>query len=400
VDDEALTLADDDKLEAIRRQLDVEFSRSGLRRGVLDEQVERERTRSNRAKRVRRVVGGVVLGCAAATLATALYFKSTNAPAPPAPRGVPEPTAAATPPNQTAQPTPSEPPLLAPSTPTAPSSSSSSATAPPTTIAPPPARHAVTTKPPESSRPITLPPRPARGAWRPPALSTPQNPPSKTVEVPVPPSSSPSNIPATDHASQRSPAASSPAPPMTGPEQASPGSRPVAPPAPASDPRVASARPGMMRYSDPHGLFGIEYPVGWRVRGTTAATKSTSFYLDDPDEGIAVIVLPPAAVHGNFAAAALAPIVSQQIRRIYPDFTLSALSTRPVGGGGEQGEFSARWTNRWAQRMRAEGMIVTARRGADTTYLYIAAQAQEFVFPGIEPILQRILQSFRLSSQG
>jgi hypothetical protein len=131
-----------------------------------------------------------------------------------------------------------------------------------------------------------------------------------------------------------------------------------------------------------------------------AGAKGTSFYLDDPDEGIAVTVLPPAAVHGSLPATALATIVSQQIRGMHPDFRFLDLSTRSVAAGGEQSEFSARWTNRWAQRMRAKGVIVSTPRGADTTYLYIAAQAQELVFPGIEPVLQRIIQSLQLRPQG
>jgi hypothetical protein len=153
----------------------------------------------------------------------------------------------------------------------------------------------------------------------------------------------------------------------------------------------------MTRYSDPYGRFGIEYPVGWRVRSAAAGSKGTTFYLDDPDEGIAVRVLPQGALQGSLNGAALAPILIQPARQRYPDFRITALSSRPLAAGGEQSEFSAVWTNRWAQRMRATGVIVSVARGAETNYLYMSAQAQELVFPGLEAILQRVMYSLRPS---
>jgi hypothetical protein len=156
----------------------------------------------------------------------------------------------------------------------------------------------------------------------------------------------------------------------------------------------------MTHYADPQDRFGIEYPVGWRVRASTTGAKGTTFYLDDPEEGIAVTVLSHGAVAGNLKAAALTPILTRQIRQSYPDFTFTAVSTKPAPGGGEQSEFSALWTNRWAQRMRAKGVIVSLSRGSETTYSYVVGQAQELAFPGLEPIIQRMLDSFQTTPRG
>ncbi len=154
----------------------------------------------------------------------------------------------------------------------------------------------------------------------------------------------------------------------------------------------------MNRYTDPQGLFGIEYPLGWRVRAASPGGKPTSFYLDDPDEGIALIVLTQGAVQGDVRTAAFTSLLIQQMRLTYPDFRLTTVSTRPLSGGGEQSEFVALWTNRWAQRMRAKGVIVSAARGGATSYSYVAGQAQEVVFPGLEPVIQRMLVDHRIRS--
>src|SRR5204863_9256535 len=131
---------------------------------------------------------------------------------------------------------------------------------------------------------------------------------------------------------------------------------------------------------------------GWRVRHPSSATPRTAFYLDDPDEGIAVRVLSNSAMPGAVDAGGLTPILIRQMREHYPDFSLSAVSARRLPEGGEQTDFSALWTNQWGQRMRAKGMIVSARRGPDTVYAYVAGQAQELAFPGFEPILDRLLR--------
>jgi hypothetical protein len=146
-------------------------------------------------------------------------------------------------------------------------------------------------------------------------------------------------------------------------------------------------------YDDPRGRFQIEYPAGWQVR--TPATGATMFYLDDPTEGIAVRVVSPGVVLGRVDAAALAPIVVQHLRQAYPDFTVTAMATRPLANGRERSEFTARWTNRWAQPMRATGVIVSETRAGETTYAYVAGQAQALVYPALEPVFHRVLESFR-----
>jgi hypothetical protein len=151
----------------------------------------------------------------------------------------------------------------------------------------------------------------------------------------------------------------------------------------------------MTRYRDPRGSFGIEYPIGWHVRPPAASARGTSFYLDDPDEGIAVTVLAQGAVPGHLDASRLAPLLTDQMRQRYPDFAFTAVSTRADAGGGEHSEFQARWTNRWAQPMRARGVLVSAPRGAETAYAFVAGQAQELVFASLEPVFVRILGSFR-----
>ncbi len=71
-----------------------------------------------------------------------------------------------------------------------------------------------------------------------------------------------------------------------------------------------------------------------------------------------------------------------------------------LAGGAEESEFTAQWTNRWAQRMRATGRIVSVTRDGNTAYAYVTGQAQELVFPGVEPILLRMLDSFREIPKG
>jgi hypothetical protein len=170
-------------------------------------------------------------------------------------------------------------------------------------------------------------------------------------------------------------------------------------PAPSSAPTPA-ARPGMIAYPDPRGLFTIEYPVGWRVRAPGPDGVVTTFYLDDPDDGIAVTVLAQATAQGSVNTSALASLLVEQLRRSSPDFQLTVLAAHPQSSGGEIGEVSAGWTSRKAQRMRAKGVIATVPRSGATAYSYVVGQASEFVFPGIEPLLQRVLESFRPSTRG
>ena len=60
--------------------------------------------------------------------------------------------------------------------------------------------------------------------------------------------------------------------------------------------------------ADPEGLFRIEYPAGWQVRPQTAPGR-TAFYLDDPDEGVAVTVQAQGSVPGRVEGSALTPAV-------------------------------------------------------------------------------------------
>jgi hypothetical protein len=149
----------------------------------------------------------------------------------------------------------------------------------------------------------------------------------------------------------------------------------------------------MTPYADPQGRFRIEYPTGWQVR-PQAAAGSTAFYLDDPDEGIAVTVQTQGTVSGRVEGGALTPVVLRQLKQRYPDLTLVVTSSQLLAGGARQSEFTAQWTNRWAQRMRATGRIVSVIRDGNTAYAYVAGQAQELLFPGVEPILLRMLDSF------
>lgn len=425
--DDPSPLVSDEKLEAIRRQLDQEFPGGRRRQEPDPETIRRDRDSSDRA-RVRILVAGLLIACAVGAVAMAMYWKHPGAP------GADRPVSQAPPPEETPPPTPTRPPsssLTPPAAPPAgttpsptPAGTPTAKTAPPTVPTAPPAassapRSAPSTAPAprtesaappvqstaapargeeavakdRSAEPVTLPPRPPR--------ETLLAPPPRLLRNPSAPSTpgqsgGPSSMGPGQPSAQPGTAVSEAVPP--GQADLRPGAS--APPAPAGESRVASVGPGMTRYSDPLGLFGIEYPAGWRVRSSRAGTTATTFFLDDAEEGIAVIVVPNGTVQGAFQAERLAPILLEQIRRTYPDFTFTAVSTRPLPGVGEQSQFSALWTNRWAQRMRGRGVIVSAPRGSQTVYSYVAGQAQELAFPGVEPIIQRMLDSFQAALRG
>jgi hypothetical protein len=397
-EDEA-TLVPDAELEAIRRQLDAEYGVE-IRRPIAVPVRKRGRS-SVIIQWALTVVAGVLMGGVAAILATALYVKITEPP-PSAVRPGPVSTRAASTSGGPVQSAAPAPPALPPITASGvPSAIPAGATTVPTAD-----KATANTRPLESAQGAPLPREPLRGQ---PSSTPPDSNASSTNPKPGEPArpqgestSVQNRLAAATPDSSRKPDAgaagrvsSSSPPSVAGTEQARLATRPDTAIPSGSDARVAGPGVGMARYSDPYGRFGIEYPAGWRVRTAATGTKGTTFYLDDPDEGIAVRVLPQAALQGNLNGAALAPIVSQQTRQRYPDFRITALSSRPLAAGGEQSEFSAVWTNRWAQRMRSTGVIVSVARGTETNYLYISAQAQELVFPGLEAILQRVMYSLR-----
>jgi hypothetical protein len=157
----------------------------------------------------------------------------------------------------------------------------------------------------------------------------------------------------------------------------------------------------MTRYADPGGRFGIEYPSTWRIRPpASGGTPDTTFYLDHPDEGVAVTVLSPGAVHGRANASVVTAILTQQLRRLHPDFQFTRVSTRAQDGRRAETDVAARWTNRWGQAMRARGVVVSTTDGAETGYVYVAGQAQEVIFPDVEPMIQRMLDSFQTAPPG
>ena len=99
-------------------------------------------------------------------------------------------------------------------------------------------------------------------------------------------------------------------------------------------------------------------------------------------------------VSGRVEGGALTPVVLRPLKQRYPDLTLVVTSSQLLAGGAQQSEFTAQWTNRWAQRMLATGRIVSVTGDGNTAHLYVAGQAQELVFPGVESILLRMLDSF------
>jgi hypothetical protein len=397
-DDEA-TLVPDAELEAIRRQLDAEYGVEVRRSTAVP---VRKRRRSSVIQWALTVVAGVLVGGVAAILAIALYVKIAESP-PSAGSPGPLSTRAASTSGGPVQPATSASPTLPP---ISASAVPSSIPAGPATV-PAADKATANTRPIESAQSAPLQREPDRS---PPRSTSPDSNPSSTNAKPSEPALSrggaapiQNTLAAATPNSSRVEAggtgrtSSLPPPPASGAEQARVTARPDPALPSVSDARAAGPGVGMTRYSDPYGRFGIEYPVGWRVRTAAAGTTGTTFFLDDPDEGIAVRVLPTAALQGNLNGAALAPIVIQQIRQRYPDLRITALSSRQLAAGREQSEFSAVWTNRWAQRMRASGVIVSVARGTETNYLYMSAQAQELVFPGLEAILQRVMYSLRLA---
>src|SRR5262249_21885634 len=184
--------------------------------------------------------------------------------------------------------------------------------------------------------------------------------------------------------------------------------RPPAAASPAPAPRTAAALPeaatppapqssvGMTRYADLNKGFGIDYPTTWRVRPpATGAIGDTTFYLDHPDEGIALTVRSPSVVHGQANPSVVASILTQQLRKTYPDFEFTQVLTRASDNGRQESRVVAQWTNHWGQRMVGKGVIVTAVHDGRTTYVYAPGQAQEFVFPSLEPTIDRMLASFQ-----
>jgi hypothetical protein len=155
----------------------------------------------------------------------------------------------------------------------------------------------------------------------------------------------------------------------------------------------------MTWYSDPRGAFMVAHPVGWHVR-PLARGPVTAFFVDDPDEGIALTVEARGTVSGHVEGAALAPIVTRHMKQRYPDFTFIAVSSRRLASGAQQSDFTAQWTNRWAQQMRATGRIVSVPRDGVTWFSYVAGQAQELAYHGLEPIFQRMLESFQEGPSG
>jgi len=155
----------------------------------------------------------------------------------------------------------------------------------------------------------------------------------------------------------------------------------------------APAQVAMQRYQDPQKTFSIDYPRGWKA--ARLPNGSTAFYLDDPAEGTAFVILPNIELGGVQDAAALWRDVAADLRRRAPDWTQSSLQDRAGEGGQRSVEARYTWTN--LKGIKMQGWILFTTQPApsrDRTYAgMVSYQASAREFAAWEAVFRRMLAS-------
>jgi len=156
---------------------------------------------------------------------------------------------------------------------------------------------------------------------------------------------------------------------------------------------VSAAPVPMQRYQDPEKTFSIDYPKGWKV--ARPSNGSTIFYLDDPAEGTAFLILPNVELSGIHTAAALWRDHAADLRRRAPDWTQSSLKETSGEGGQRSIEARYTWTNTRKTKMTGWLLLTTQPAPSqDRTYAgMVSYQASTSQFATWETVFRGMLAS-------
>ncbi|HXF83640.1 MAG TPA: PsbP-related protein [bacterium] len=156
---------------------------------------------------------------------------------------------------------------------------------------------------------------------------------------------------------------------------------------------VSAAPVPMQRYEDPEKTFSIDYPKGWTA--ARLANGATAFYLDDPAEGTAFLVLPNVELKGVHTAGVLWGDFAADLHRRAPDWTQTSLKETSGEAGQRSVEVRYTWTN--VRKVKMTGWLLLATQPApsqDRTYAgMVSYQAPSAQFASWEPMFRRMLSS-------
>jgi len=163
----------------------------------------------------------------------------------------------------------------------------------------------------------------------------------------------------------------------------------------AAAPALRAAAPLILQpYADPDKLFTISYPITWHVR---RANGSTKFYLDDPEEGTELTIIPRGAVKGEMDAAQVLKMLADAARGRYPDLKGVVGRQRAAGAAGTIAEGAFTWTNAHHAAMKgwSEVGAYKAVGQGRTDIVYEGYQAPASTFDTVEPVFGHMLASLR-----
>jgi hypothetical protein len=163
---------------------------------------------------------------------------------------------------------------------------------------------------------------------------------------------------------------------------------------------VAMSTPSPMeRYQDTRHRFAIDYPRGWRVQ--PSETGETRFYLDDPREGVVLIVNPGVALPPNVTAAQLLGVLDRHFRTLYQDIRVTATTSTPRVEGArsvQQIELKGTWTLPGKGRFRGTSLMTLVSAPDASRYSSVSYQIPELASASMEASMARAMRSYRVDS--
>jgi len=150
-------------------------------------------------------------------------------------------------------------------------------------------------------------------------------------------------------------------------------------------------------YADPDKLFTISYPITWHVRRANGGTR---FYLDDPEEGTEMTIIPRGAVKGELNAAQVIKMLADVARSRYPDLKIVGGEQHAPDATSTIAEAAFTWTNAHHAAMRGwtkVGARMAAGQGR-TDVVYEGYQAPTSTFDAVEPVFGQMLQSLKFGT--
>jgi hypothetical protein len=168
----------------------------------------------------------------------------------------------------------------------------------------------------------------------------------------------------------------------------------------SASPAVAgtpSPSPALQSYQDPDKLFTMGVPAGWKVR--RFPNGSTTFYVDDPEEGTAFSIIPALSLKGEMdASQVLGALLPEYLKR-WPDFKVVGQKQRAVQGNprGTIVDAAFLWTNSKKVVMKGWATLGATKISGEgrTVITSMGYQAASKDFDGLEPVFDAMLKSLK-----